>query len=65
LPIQGLNILNNNEEVAFQSVFHCHIHLIPRYSKSDDFGLKWKDNADWYTQERYQEIAELIAAKVD
>ncbi|EHN7530502.1 HIT family protein, partial [Listeria monocytogenes] len=21
--------------------------------------------ADWYTQERYQEIAELIAAKVD
>ncbi|EAG6451592.1 HIT family protein, partial [Listeria monocytogenes] len=26
---------------------------------------KWKDNADWYTQERYQEIAELIAAKVD
>nr|WP_271005440.1 HIT family protein [Listeria seeligeri] len=65
LPIQGLNILNNNEEVASQSVFHCHIHLIPRYSKSDDFGLKWKDNADWYTKDRYQEIAELIAAKVD
>ena len=28
--IQGLNIVNNNGEVAYQSVFHSHIHFIPR-----------------------------------
>ena len=30
--IQGLNIVNNNGEVAYQSVFHSHIHFIDRKS---------------------------------
>ena len=28
--IDGFNIGNNNGKVAGQSIFHCHIHLIPR-----------------------------------
>lgn len=28
----GLNILQNNNEAAGQTVFHFHIHLIPRYT---------------------------------
>lgn len=47
--IKGLNILMNNEEVASQTVFHSHIHLLPRYSKEDDFGLKWADNSGKYS----------------
>lgn len=31
--MEGLNIINNNKELAYQSVFHSHVHLIPRYSK--------------------------------
>ncbi|AND79843.1 HIT family protein [Streptococcus pantholopis] len=31
----GMNIINNNEEIAGQTVFHAHIHLIPRYSTDD------------------------------
>lgn len=31
----GVNILQNNGEVAGQTVFHFHIHIIPRL-KSDD-----------------------------
>lgn len=31
--INGLNIINNNKELAYQSVFHSHIHLIPRYDE--------------------------------
>lgn len=31
LGCDGFNILQNNEEVAGQSVFHYHMHLIPRY----------------------------------
>lgn len=27
----GFNVIQNNEEVAGQSVFHFHMHLIPRY----------------------------------
>ncbi|ENH96030.1 cell-cycle regulation histidine triad protein [Gracilibacillus halophilus YIM-C55.5] len=38
----GLNILNNNEEFAGQSVFHLHIHLIPRYDHQDALGPNGK-----------------------
>ena len=37
---EGVNILQNNGEIAGQSVFHLHIHVIPRYSK-DDANIKW------------------------
>ncbi len=61
----GLNILNNNEEIASQTVFHCHVHLIPRYSKNnDDFGLKWKENSNTYTQEEFLERAKKISALI-
>lgn len=31
LGCDGFNILQNNREVAGQTVFHYHMHLIPRY----------------------------------
>lgn len=41
LECDGYNVVQNNEEVAGQSVFHFHMHLIPRY-KGDKVGLGWK-----------------------
>ena len=38
LSASGMNILQNNEMIAGQTVFHAHVHLIPRYSKDD--GIK-------------------------
>lgn len=32
LQCDGLNVLQNNGEVAGQTVFHLHVHLIPRYT---------------------------------
>ncbi len=37
LNAKGMNILQNNEEIAGQSVFHTHVHLIPRYAEDDGF----------------------------
>ena len=37
----GYNVVQNNEEAAGQTVFHFHMHLIPRY-KGDGVGLGWK-----------------------
>src|SRR5699024_12451391 len=34
---KGMNIINNNKELAYESVFHSHIHMIPRYSQEEDF----------------------------
>ncbi len=41
LGCDGYNIVQNNGEAAGQTVFHFHIHLIPRY-KGDQVGLGWK-----------------------
>ena len=36
----GLNILQNNGEEAGQTVFHFHMHLVPRYIK-DNVTMTW------------------------
>jgi len=63
--LQGLNVINNNREVAYQSVFHSHIHLIPRYSADDDFAIKFVNHAEQYDAAAMKEIADKIAAEVE
>ena len=41
LGCDGYNVVQNNGETAGQTVFHFHMHLIPRY-KGDQVGLGWK-----------------------
>lgn len=41
LGCDGYNVVQNNGEAAGQTVFHFHMHLIPRY-KGDDAGFGWK-----------------------
>ncbi|MCE4051059.1 MULTISPECIES: HIT family protein [Bacillaceae] len=60
----GLNTLNNNGEKAGQSVFHYHMHLIPRYGKGDGFGAVWKTNFDAYSDEQLSQIANDIKEKL-
>ncbi|WP_100488932.1 HIT family protein [Sporolactobacillus pectinivorans] len=56
----GLNLLNNNGPLAGQSVFHYHLHLIPRYGASDTFSFSFQSHADDYTNEQRTEMAQAI-----
>ena len=40
LKCDGFNVVQNNGVCAGQTVFHFHIHLIPRY-ENDHVGLGW------------------------
>lgn len=40
LGCDGYNVVQNNESCAGQTVFHFHMHLIPRY-EGDNVGLGW------------------------
>ncbi|ANY14165.1 HIT family protein [Latilactobacillus curvatus] len=63
--IQGMNICNNNGAVAYQSVFHSHIHLIPRYTADDSFAMQFGDNSADYTADQLQAIADGIHAQLE
>ena len=41
LAADGVNLLNSCGQAAWQTVFHFHIHVIPRY-EDDPLRLPWK-----------------------
>ncbi|MFL6090193.1 MAG: HIT family protein [Aeromicrobium sp.] len=46
LNMDGLNIIQSNGEAATQSVFHLHVHVVPRRS-NDDIGRIWPPATSW------------------
>ena len=60
LKCDGFNIVQNNGECAGQTVFHFHMHLIPRY-KNDKSGFGWKPGK--LTDEDRDEILEKLKEK--
>ena len=57
----GLNLFQSNEPAAFQTVFHFHLHLIPRW-EDDPLVLPWKPKQG--DSERIREIADKIRRHV-
>ncbi len=51
----GINILQNNGEAAGQTVFHLHVHVIPRY-KNDTVNIGWKPNPDMELDDIYDKL---------
>jgi histidine triad (HIT) family protein len=41
LQAEGVNLVQNNGEAAGQTVFHFHMHIIPRYAQ-DTVNVTWK-----------------------
>lgn len=62
--IKAMNVVNNNGELAYQSVFHSHFHLIPRYTKDDGFSMTFTDNTDKYSSEELQKIQKQITDRL-
>lgn len=60
LHCDGINILQNNGEAAGQTVFHLHIHLIPRY-EGDSVNIKWIPGTP---EENATQLAEAIRAAI-
>ena len=57
LNCDGFNIVQNNGEIAGQTVFHFHMHLIPRY-KEDGQKIGWNPGSP--SQEELEEIKNQI-----
>ena len=35
------NVLQNNEALAHQAVFHTHFHIIPKRNETEGLGIRW------------------------
>lgn len=59
LGCDGFNLVQNNGEVAGQTVFHFHLHLIPRYKEGDNQNLlTWKQLS--YDDGEVAKLTELL-----
>ena len=61
LHCDGMNIVQNNGIIAGQTVFHFHLHLIPRY-EGDHVDLHWAQGETVPTE--LQELAKEIRKKI-
>ena len=50
---EGLNIIQSNGEAATQSVFHLHVHLVPRWD-GDAIGPIWPEETDYSERAKAQ-----------
>ena len=55
LHCDGFNLVQNNGETAGQTVFHFHMHLIPRYQYGDSI-LEWTHQS--FSAEEMQQFCE-------
>ena len=60
LGCDGFNIVQNNNEVAGQTVFHFHMHLIPRYTADENGEMIW-----WKAQKFSDEVETLNIAGLE
>ena len=61
LGCDGMNILQNNGVEAGQTVFHLHIHFIPRW-KEDSVNIKWSPLS--YADGEMAALAQRIAERI-
>ncbi|EZH68003.1 protein hit [Bacillaceae bacterium JMAK1] len=60
----GMNLVNNNGEAASQTVFHYHLHFIPRYG-DDEIYSNWDQNqGDKLSTDEMQKIAAQLQTRL-
>lgn len=60
LGCEGFNLVQNNGDLAGQTVFHFHLHLIPRY-RADGQTIGWKPQE--VSQEELEEVKNQITGQ--
>ena len=61
LGCDGYNVVQNNGEAAGQTVFHLHIHFIPRW-KNDSIQIKWTPGS--YADGEAAEFAKAVRKRI-
>lgn len=55
----GLNLISSAGEVAEQTIFHLHLHVVPRW-ENDGFGKIWPSKQERYSDEQLEDLAQTL-----
>jgi len=58
LQPEGMNLISSAGEAASQSIFHLHLHLVPRW-KGDRIGEIWPPKKPW-SETVKEDMADLV-----
>lgn len=59
LGCDGYNLLQNNGEIAGQTIFHFHLHLIPRYKDADNTNVLTTGHVS-FAEEELKDLCESM-----
>lgn len=60
LSPEGFNVITSSGEAASQTIFHLHLHVVPRW-RNDRMGDIWPPKSS-YLEETKEDVAEAIRA---
>jgi histidine triad (HIT) family protein len=61
LQPDGMNLITSAGSAAEQTVFHLHLHVVPRW-RQDEFGKIWPIEGKRYSDEGLENVADRIRA---
>jgi histidine triad (HIT) family protein len=61
---EGLNLITSAGSAAEQTVFHLHMHVVPRWRR-DGFGAIWPVEGKRYEDEQLEDVANRLRAACD
>ncbi len=60
LKCDGFNLIQNNNEIAGQTVFHFHMHLIPRYKDDNQSFVMSPGNPEIIKDEDIDKVRDML-----
>jgi histidine triad (HIT) family protein len=61
LAPEGMNLITSAGTAAEQTVFHLHLHMVPRWAR-DGFGQIWPVRGKRYQDEQLENVADRLRA---
>lgn len=61
---QGINLINNNGIISGQTIFHYHVHLLPRFF-SKEIQIILSDNSNKKNHSYYEQMTKNIVSNLE